>query len=351
MIIIKYIFLFIPACVYGFISKIRNYFFDKNIFRSKQYDIPIICIGNISVGGTGKTPHTEFLIRLLKEDNNVAILSRGYKRKTKGFHIVETNDNYKQCGDEALQIKQKFNDITVCVCENRCIGVEKILEKFPETNCIILDDGFQHRQLKASYYILLNNYNRQYKSDFYIPFGRLRDNKSSAKRADIIIFTKCPEILTTKEKFEIKEKYQTKVPIVFSKIKYNKLINVFDKENIIELTELKRYNVLLITGIAENKNLKNYIEKNSKSISLVKYSDHYAYKESDINNIIEKFLKIEGEKIIIITEKDSKKIINFGKKENEFIKNIYYIPIEIEISDKEENNEFINNIKNHVRKN
>lgn len=351
MIIIKYIFLFIPACIYGLISKIRNYFYDINIFKSKIYDIPIICIGNISVGGTGKTPHTEYFIKQLKNELNIAILSRGYKRKTKGFQIVEKNDNFKKTGDEALQIKQKFEDIVVCVCENRCHGVEKIMELFPQINCIILDDGFQHRKLKTTFNILLNNYNRQYKTDFYLPFGQLRDNKSSTKRANYIIFSKCPDNLSLYEEAKIKEKYKENIPIAFSKIKYNDLINVFNGEKKIKLSELYKYNVLLITGIAENKNLKNYIFNNAKSISEIKYLDHYNYKETDINFILKKYKTIKKEKIIIITEKDSKKIINFEEKGKEFKNNIFYIPIEIKFNNKEESIDLTNKIMNYVKKN
>lgn len=327
--ILKILFLYIPACLYGIIVKIRNYFYDNDILKSKSYDIPIICVGNLTVGGTGKTPHTQFIINYLK-DKKVAVLSRGYKRKTKGFFLVETTSHSSNCGDEPLLIKRNFPSIPVAVCENRCNGVEKLLELYPNLETIILDDGFQHRHLKPSISVLLNNYNRQYNNDFFLPYGRLRDCKSAYKRANYIIFTKCPENLSIEEKNELIKSIKPldNQQVLFSYIKYNSLINIDNQSEII-LSELKNFNILLVTGIAEPKTLLNFLTNNSKSLKHLQYTDHHNFKTNNINEIFNEFEKIELPKIVVITEKDAIKFAELNIT-TELAKLIYYLPIKIE---------------------
>jgi tetraacyldisaccharide 4'-kinase len=343
--------LFIPSVIYGFIVFCRNFLFDKKILKSQKFDIPIICVGNITVGGTGKTPHTEFLIRLLKDDFNIAVLSRGYKRKTKGFRLVEFSSNFSDSGDEPLQIKRKFPNIIVAVCENRVVGIEKLIKNFPNLDCVILDDGFQHRKINPSFSILLNNYNRQFTKDYLLPLGKLRDCKTSYKRADYMIFSKCHSELSENEMVTLKNTINfDNEKILFSYLKYQNLINVFNSSKIIDLSEIEKFNILLITGIAESDNLKKYLEKNCKSLTHLKFSDHHNFYKKNIEKINNIFEKIESEKIILMTEKDSIKFINF--EENLKLKNnIYYIPIIIEIfNNYQELSNFKTKIINHVRK-
>lgn len=350
--LLKIILLFIPSCIYAFIVKIRNLFYDKNIIKSKTYNIPIICVGNITVGGTGKTPHCEFLINLLKENYKIAVLSRGYKRKTKGFGIVQTGNNFEIYGDEALQIKNKFPEIVVAVCENRCRGVE-ILLQIVDIDLIILDDGFQHRNLKPSFSIILNNYNRPFSNDFYLPFGKLRDNISSKNRADYFIITKCPENITENEKIKLINNLKPNLnqKVLFSTIVYNDLVGIFDKNNILNLSDLVDYNILLITGIAESNNLFSFLNKNSKTLLHIKYSDHNNFSENEIQNIENKFDKLNDKKILLTTEKDYKKFITFEKYFKQKNK-IYFIPIKIKIINEIKDIQILkNHINSYVTKN
>jgi tetraacyldisaccharide 4'-kinase len=262
----------------------------------------------------------------------VAILSRGYKRSTKGFRLVEINSRFCDCGDEALLIKRNFPETIVAVCEERCEGVEKLLELFPNLDAIILDDGFQHRKLTPSISIILNNYYRMFQHDFYLPYGRLRDCKSTYKRADYIIFTKCPENLSESQKTQLIE--QSKVlpnqKILFSSIRYKNLQNVYEKTVQIALSELKDYNILLVTGIAESRNLVDFLETKTALVKHLRFSDHHNFSTKDISNILSEYERLYNPKIVVITEKDAIKFAELYVHD-EFKNHIFYIPIEIEI--------------------
>ena len=353
--IFKIIFLGFLSLLYGIVIRFRNFFFDTKIFKSKEYGIPIISIGNISVGGTGKTPHTEYIASILrKNDILIAILSRGYKRKTHGFRIVNEDDSYFLTGDEPLQMKQKFPDVIVAVCEKRTVGVEKLLKLYPNLSAIILDDAFQHRQITPGFSIVLNNYNSQITDDYLLPLGRLREPANSINRANIIFYTKCPQnikpidirILTNNIN---PSPYQY---LYFSTIVYNDLKNVFYENDKIKNDDIKNKNVLAVTGIANSKNLLEYISKISKSVKHIKFSDHYDYRKKDFTNINKHFSQIEDDKIIIVTEKDGVKFKN-NKIFPEELKNyVYCIPIEVKIIPKEEDKEqFEKQIENYVRNN
>ena len=216
-------FLLLPLyLVYGLIISIRNILFDWKILKSKKYDLPIICVGNISVGGTGKTPHIEYLINLLSE-KNITILSRGYGRVSKDEKLVTIDSNYLDVGDEPLQIKQKFPQTNVIVSKNRRRGMEEILKKHPSTDIVLMDDGFQHRWVEKGLNIILNNYSRPIYSDYLMPIGRLRESISSIKRANIIITTKCPNINEKEKKYITKKlTLSNKQKIYFSSVKYGK---------------------------------------------------------------------------------------------------------------------------------
>lgn len=350
-----FIFLWPLVLIYRIAISIRNFCFDNKILKVREYKLPVISIGNISVGGTGKTPHTEFILKMLKKEYSVAILSRGYKRKTKGFRIVEVTDSHYEAGDEPLQIKQKFPDVIVSVCESRTMGVDKLLALYPELNLIILDDAFQHRWINPGLSILLNNYHHPIAKDYLLPLGRLREPRSSSHRAHIVIFSKCPANLKPIERRILSQEvdimpYQY---LFFTTLKYLDLNPVLDSElPKIKTSELKDYNVLSFTGIARSSDFAAYIKSNSKSFRHLNYPDHYDFKQKDIIGIQDIFKTIRSKKIIIVTEKDAVRLKSCDFFDEGIKKYVYCIPIEVElICSEEERKQFDNQIFSYVRNN
>jgi len=324
----------------------RNLFFDLGIFSSKEYPIPIICIGNITAGGTGKTPHIEYLLYLLS-DKRIAVLSRGYNRKTIGLIWVGINDTPKNVGDEPLQIKQKFPNSLVVVSESRKRGIEQILEKHPETEVILMDDGFQHRWVKAEMNILLNNYENKIYLDRLLPLGKLRESKSETIRSDIIITTKCPS-LTPTEKTEIDNQLNVSAHqnSFFSSIIYNNWETISNAEKIPTKDKL---HITLVTSVANADNLKQHLEEEGHIINHLKFSDHHNFTKIDIQNILSKYHSTTSDKnIILSTEKDKVKLSYF-KNEFDGVK-LFFVPITIKIDRKNEFNKLITDyVTNHTR--
>ncbi len=343
--------------LYGIIVWIRNFCYDHKILNNKEFDIPVISIGNISVGGTGKTPHTEYILNMLKKEFTVAVLSRGYKRKTKGFRIVEASSTALECGDEPLQIKKKYPEAIIAVDANRRRGIQILLEKYPDLNLIILDDAFQHRRVKPGLSILLNNYSHPISKDFLLPLGRLREGKSSAFRAHIIIITKCPESLKPIER-RIMQKEMEVLPyqyLFFSTIKYKTLKPGFPSCVKVlngDFLQLKKMNVLSFTGIAKTENFIDYLQPKCKSFKHLRFPDHRNFTKKDIINISKNFAALDDDKLIITTEKDMVRLKTNMDFPEELKKHLYYLPIEIEllISD-DEKQQFDNQIFSYVRNN
>lgn len=338
---------------YHWITQVRNKAFDSGMIRSRSFDVPIICIGNITVGGTGKTPHTEYLIKLLKTDENVAVLSRGYGRGTKGYIKSDRNSSMQTIGDEPFQIKKKNPDIIVAVCEKRVTGVTKLLAEKEPPSVILLDDAFQHRHIKAGLDILLVDSNRPIWEDCTLPFGRLRESANGRERADVIIVTKCDSRISKQqmEHYEKMLKTNRNVPVFFSSMEYGTPYPLFpdkasDKLKITETTE-----ILLLTGIAKPEPLKKEIERRGATVTLMQYADHHKFVPKDIEDIEKKFSRIKGEKIIITTEKDATRLSDASVSLPQSIKeNIYALPIEVKIIDGKENM-FNQIIFDYVRKN
>jgi len=321
------------SILYGGIIFVRNKLFDKNILRSATFDFPLICVGNLAVGGTGKTPMVEYLAGVLNKKYHVATLSRGYKRKTNGFMVADGETTDSDIGDEPMQIHQKFPGITVAVAEERVIGIPKLLFEKPETEVIILDDAFQHREVKAGLNILLTDCKRIYSNDLLLPAGNLRDVKSSSKRANIIVVTKCKADLNVNEKKEIiKELNPLKhQKIFFTKINYGNPYHLFSKE--IFLWE--DCHLLLVCGIANPRAIEDELKSKVSSVQLVRFKDHYNFHISDINDIKERFSKItERKKIILTTEKDAVRLLKFEKELKEFP--VYVLPMNHEFLFEEE---------------
>ena len=309
------------SLLYGSILALRNLCYDKGWFKSKSYAIPIICVGNLSTGGTGKSPMIEYLISFLKEDYKVAVLSRGYKRKTDGFRDVLINSKAEDVGDEPLQIKRKFPEVMVAVCADRQEGIEKIRIK---ANVILLDDAFQHRKVSASTNILLTAFNDLYVHDMVLPAGNLRESKRGAKRADLVMVTKCPEKHSHAKLQEIQYLLNLKPTqkIYFSKIIYDDSICGISKT--LPLNYLLNKNFTLVTGIANSKPLVEFLKQNQFNFEHKKFPDHHHFSNSEIKNFKEK-------EIILTTEKD------FVRLQSRLNKSaIYYLPIKTAILNEQE---------------
>jgi tetraacyldisaccharide 4'-kinase len=302
------------ALLYWLVIAIRNWLYNKNISRSSSFGFPLICVGNLSVGGTGKSPMVEYLIRLLKNDFSIATLSRGYKRKTRGYAIANENTSALEIGDEPMQFHIKFPDIPVAVGEERLHAIPQLLHDKPGLQAVILDDAFQHRAIKAGLNILLTEYSNLFTRDFYLPTGDLRDLKSSYKRAEIIIVTKCDPAIEDNEKGKIIKEIRPKPgqPVFFTAIDYGELYHIGTKQGY-ELTD--NTEVLLVTGIANPKPLKSLLEEHSKTYYMQQYPDHHIFTIDDLREIRKKFRQIESpEKIILTTEKDAVRLVKFNSE-------------------------------------
>ena len=298
------------------ITFLRNKFYDFGLLKSFSFEIPVISVGNLAVGGTGKTPMVEFLIKKFSRKYKIAVLSRGYKRKTRGFIIASEKDDASTIGDEPFQYYTKFKNIKVAVDKKRKRGIKKLINI--GVNMVILDDAFQHRKVIPKYSILLSDYSNLYLNDYLLPRGNLRESKSGYKRADTIVITKCPENLSENNRQQLIEIINLKYNqhIFFSKIKYSNVL--FSTNNSINISELSNQKVDVITGIAKSENLIKHLEDMGLLINHLKYPDHYNYKRKDISKIKENF--------VITTEKDYTKLRKFH------VKNLYYLPISMEIS-------------------
>jgi tetraacyldisaccharide 4'-kinase len=317
------------SLVYGGVVWVRNWLYDRNVLKSSAFNFPIICVGNLAVGGTGKTPMVEYLVRMLKEDYKTATLSRGYKRKTEGFAIADANTTALEIGDEPMQFHQKFPDITVSVGEERLVAIPQLLQDRPDTEVIILDDAMQHREVRAGLNILLTEYRNLYTRDLMLPAGDLRDVKVSSSRANIIIVTKCKPGLTLKEKDDIIAEIDPagNQAVYFTKIVYGKPYHLFMQQNTVVIRpELE---ILLVCGIANPRPLKQYLNEQLHTYELLRYPDHHIFSIDDLEDIKKQFGKMRGtEKIILTTEKDAVRLHKFESELKDLP--IYVIPIEHE---------------------
>ena len=343
------------SAIFGLIVSIRNFMYDYKIFKSTEFEIPVISIGNITVGGTGKTPHTEYLVDLLRKQFTITTISRGYKRKTKGYQEVGVDSLATAVGDEPLQIKRKFIDIQVIVDEKRVHAIKKIQVQEPAQlpDVILLDDAFQHRSVSAGINILLIDFNRPIDKDSLMPVGRLRESKWQMRRANVIIYTKCPqEISPITRRIIMKDVYLRPYQnLFFTTMVYQPLTPVFP-DLAIETPKLAsdKVSVLLVTGIANPEHLRKYLSNFTENISDLKYPDHYNFNPSDIQQIEQNFAGIEAaNKIIITTEKDSMRLKDMNLSDS-MKANLFFIPLKIKFLDSEGKN-FDEKIVTYVREN
>jgi tetraacyldisaccharide 4'-kinase len=344
------------SSLYGIITSIRNYLFDVGILPSVEFDFPVISVGNITVGGTGKTPHVEYLLNMLDKENNTALLSRGYKRKTKGFVLADKNSSPEQIGDESFQIGQKYKNIRVAVDEKRVHGIKMLKKINPELQCVVLDDAFQHRYVTPGISILLIDYYRPLQNDHMLPAGNLRECKQGIHRANIVIVTKVPhEIKPIEKRLWIKElnlfPYQF---LYFSTFSYGKLKPVFGRQQKeISLGELAELNasLLLISGISNPLPLSQKFIPICSSLQHIQYPDHHEYTTDDLKDIARRFNEMTGDnKMIVTTEKDAVKLKFLTGVTSILTENMYFIPVEVIFLD-EKKEEFEGNILNYVRNN
>lgn len=303
------ILLFPFALLYGLGVTIRNSLYSLGVLRGSTFSLPVISIGNLTVGGTGKTPHTEYLVRILHQYLHLAVLSRGYKRKTSGFLEVTLAHNADLCGDEPLQYKRKYPDIAVAVAESRSLAIPQLLRNHPEINVILLDDGFQHREVVPGLNILLTEYNRLFTRDFFLPVGRLREWRDEAERADMIIVTKCPESLSPGEMMALTKEVSggRNQKVFFSYYRYGHPYRIYSTQRLALNQDIT---IMLVAGIAGTEYLLSYLETRAKEVRVMEYNDHYAYSESDISDISRHFALIEDRQnaIILTTEKDAMRL-------------------------------------------
>ena len=315
------------AFLYKLITDFRNHLFDIGNRKSIEFDRFIINVGNLTVGGTGKTPFVELLIRELKGNLNIAVLSRGYKRKTRGFKLASSKDNAMTLGDEPFQYFTKFGtDVKVAVGEDRALAIPEIVFREEATQLVILDDAYQHRSVKPQLNILLSDYNRPFYNDYVLPAGRLRESRKHANRADAIVISKCPENMDTAqmEKIEMQVQAYSKkgTPIFYTAIKYLKPKRLHGSEDFSE-------NVYLFSGIANSTPLVNYVDTNFNLLGHKKYPDHYSFSIGDLQEIMSSFAKVKTkDKCLLTTEKDMVRLLSM-KEEAGFLMEypIFYLPI------------------------
>ena len=336
------------SLIYGMAITLRKKLYDWGIMRAVKFDLPVICVGNLAVGGSGKTPTTEYLVRLLT-DYKIAILSRGYGRKTKGFILADASATAETIGDEPLQYYQKFENVTVAVCEDRVAGIEKLKENH---DLIILDDAYQHRAVMAGFNILLFEFRKLGTLQFLLPAGNLRDVFASRKRADVLLVTKAPvPLLHVAQQASINELQPNSTQkVLHSYLKYGKLEHLYHNESR-SLDDIKDFQIFLLTGIANPAPLIEELEKYSKTIKHEEFPDHYAFKTDDIKKFKAAFdAEEKKEKIIITTEKDSKRLKAAGFENLLINLPVYFLPIEVELFE-EDKITFDELILNYVKSN
>ena len=343
--------------IYGTVVGVRNWMFESKFLKSVEFDIPVIGVGNLTVGGAGKTPHVEYIVSHLMFEYKVAVLSRGYKRKTKGFVLANAKSSPSTIGDEPYQIYQKFQGrVIVAACESRKKGIEKLISLHPDLQVVVLDDSFQHRWVKPKISILLTDYSRPFFKDKLLPLGRLRESQRQVNRADMVIMTKCPEDLQPIS-FRIASKELDLMKfqkLFFSRYLYGALKPVFADDALysVELHELtSQDSVMLLTGIAHPRYFVRYFRHYPFKVKVDHYPDHHDFSKRDIMDIEKKFKSIPGQrKIIVTTEKDAVRLMHNPYFPKELKPFTFYLPINVQMVRGVEDHDLIEEIKAQLQK-
>jgi len=343
----------IASWLYSFFVGLRNLLYDERILHSFKPALPTICVGNLAVGGTGKTPHVEYLVRMLQEQGYVvAVLSRGYKRRTHGFIEADENSTAATIGDEAMQIKQKFPNLIVAVCEDRLIGVRRLRRRHSNLQLVLLDDAFQHRRLRAGYNILLTQADRLYVDDQMLPLGRLRESAEGSYRADMVVVTKCPQHIQPIEQRVIDTKLALppSKPLIFTRMRYEALKPVFEGQKAKDgqtAETLRDKRVLLLSGIAQPQYLLEHMKATAAEVYPLEYGDHHAFTDADILHISETFREQHCQ-VIVTTEKDAVRLKECKSFPKQLKPLVFALPIEVEFLSNDEQT-FNKNIIHYVR--
>lgn len=353
----KYIalFLLLPISkIYGFVVAVRNKLFDWKFFKQETFDIPLVSVGNLAVGGTGKTPHVEYIVNAFRARYNIAILSRGYKRHTKGFVLATMKSAPTDIGDEPYQMFHKFGgNVKVAVCEKRKEGIERLREIDPTINLIVLDDAFQHRYVKPKVSILLTEYNRPIYDDYMLPLGRLRESASAVSRAEMVIVTKCPAEMAPL-KFRLFKKGLNLYPyqqLYFSEYAYEPIQPVFP-ENVSGMPNLQELtsgdSLMALCGIANPRTFNRYVKSYGTKVKSLHFPDHHVYTREDFDLIEERFAKLAGRKYIITSEKDAVRLASSPYFPHKLKPFIFYVPITVKFKDYE-TGDFDNNLEKLIK--
>lgn len=339
--------------LYGTVTTIRNWLFDNGMLKSEQYPIPVIGVGNITVGGTGKTPHVEYLIRLLSKNYKVAVLSRGYKRKTRGYLLATSETKMRDIGDEPWQVKQKFPDVYVAVDRNRRNGIRHLIndEATRDVQIILLDDAFQHRYVKPGLNMLLIDYHRMITDDELLPAGRMRESAKGRRRAQLVITTKCPNSITPMD-FRVVQNALNLRPyqkLFFSTFLYGDLKGLYNqKTRPLRSIEAEEH-VMLLTGIASPEQMMMDLRRHTRHITPVSFQDHHFFTAKDALYIADEFKKLSPPRLIITTEKDATRLHQCSSLPEILKQNLYVLPIQVEIM-RGEKDKFNEEILGYVRK-
>ena len=340
--------------LYGMGVKLRNMLFEIGILKTQSFNMPVVSVGNITVGGTGKTPHVEYLVSILKDQFHVAVLSRGYKRKSKGFIIADADTPMHMIGDEPYQMKQKFPQVTIAVDKDRCHGITELETADKELNVVLLDDAFQHRYVKPGINILLVDYHRLIIYDRLLPAGRLREPMRGKDRADIVIVTKCPKDLKPME-YRVVTKAMQLYPyqrLYFTTLEYDMLRPMFPEapKTRMALEELADKQLLLVTGIASPEQLIHDLTPYNNNITHLSFADHHEFRAKDVQLINDSFAAMQGPKVIITTEKDATRLLSTEGLSEEVRQNTLILPVRIRFMQDQEQL-FNQQIIGYVRKN
>ncbi|TDQ07567.1 tetraacyldisaccharide 4'-kinase [Pedobacter metabolipauper] len=322
------------SVLYGIVVLIRNKLYDTGVFKQTGFDLPVICVGNLVVGGSGKSPVTEYLVQLLS-DRKIAILSRGYGRKTKGYILANQMATAETIGDEPMQFYRKFPNVTVAVCEDRVLGINRLCK---EHDVILLDDAFQHRRLKPGFSVLLFEYQKLLSTQFLLPAGNLREPFSGYQRADVLLVTKAPEMITEAQKSLCRSKFDSaNVPeLFFSYLVYHELVHLTSLENKPWSSILPTTTVFLLTGIANPQPLLLHLRQYTNLISHYDYPDHYQYNRNNIQELIKAYHEDPSDsKIIITTEKDAQRLLDAVLKELLLNLPVFYLPVKIAVQEED----------------
>ncbi len=344
MIILRFL-LFPFSLIYTLIASVRNWLFNTGVLKSVEFDLPVINVGNLRVGGTGKTPHVEFLINLLKRDYKIATLSRGYGRETRGFLLADDTCNARDIGDEPLQLYKKFkNEVVVSVCEDRALAIPRLVSENENINLIILDDAFQHRYVKPKLNIMLTSYDKPFYKDFILPSGMLRESHYGARRADIIIVSKCPQEIESEEMDKIKKSIRifsrNDTPIFFSALNYGTPVS-FDGVN-----RDCPNDIFLVSGLANEKPFITKVKSKYNVLAEKHYADHYDYYSDDVEEIVA-WLDKHPDAALLCTEKDFVKLYDERFQKSFESRNAFYLPVEVEIL--QEKDEFLRQVQEFIK--